>query len=133
VTRYRETTHGVELFERASGEYEFSRSGVAAARKNCDGGGGWNAAMKTAVFSAPDKVGRNGMTFEPDWAQQDMDEHVGICSRNGCGRALTRVHDATGIDAEGRVGPLWTCKDHRIELWMKVSDGLVAPLEWWPD
>jgi hypothetical protein len=89
--------------------------------------------METAVFSASDKVGRSGMTFEPDWAQQDMDEQVGICSRNGCGRALTRVHNATGIDAEGRVGPLWTCKVHRIELWMKVSDGLVAPLEWWPD
>jgi hypothetical protein len=73
------------------------------------------------------------MTFEPDWAQQDMSEQVRTCSRQGCGRALTRVHNATGIDPEGRVGPLWTCKDHRIELWMKVSDGLVAPLEWWPD
>jgi hypothetical protein len=73
------------------------------------------------------------MTFEPDWAQQDMTERIAICSRAGCGRALTRVHNATGIDAEGRVGPLWTCKDHRIELWMKVSDELVAPLEWWPD
>ncbi len=73
------------------------------------------------------------MTFEPDWAQQDMSEQVGTCSRQGCGRALTWVHNATGIDPEGRVGPLWTCKDHRIELWMKVSDGLVAPLEWWPD
>jgi len=46
---------------------------------------------------------------------------------------LTRVHNATGIDAEGRVGPLWTCKDHRTELWMVGSAGLVAPLEWWPD
>jgi hypothetical protein len=46
---------------------------------------------------------------------------------------LTLVHEATGIDAEGRVGPLWTCKVHRTELWMKVSGGLVAPLEWWPD
>ena len=44
-----------------------------------------------------------------------------------------RVHDATGIDAEGRVGPLWTCKNHRTELWMKIGNDLVAPLEWWPD
>lgn len=55
------------------------------------------------------------------------------CPREGCDRELTRVHDATGIDAEGRVGPLWTCKEHRTELWMCGSAGLVAPLEWWPD
>jgi hypothetical protein len=73
------------------------------------------------------------MTFEPEWAQQDMTAVSRTCSRDGCDRALTRVHNATGIDAEGRVGPLWTCKDHRTELWMKVSDQLVAPLEWWPD
>ena len=64
---------------------------------------------------------------------EGMTDLMGICSKDGCGRNLTRVHDATGIDAEGRVGPLWTCKDHRTELWMKVGDDLVAPLEWWPD
>jgi len=63
----------------------------------------------------------------------EMTDLIGTCSKDGCGRDLTRVHDATGIDAEGRVGPLWTCKDHRTELWMKVGDDLVAPLEWWPD
>jgi hypothetical protein len=62
-----------------------------------------------------------------------MTDLMAICSKEGCGRNLTRVHDATGIDAEGRVGPLWTCKDHRTELWMKVGGDLVAPLEWWPD
>ena len=62
-----------------------------------------------------------------------MTDQMATCSRAGCGKELTRVHDATGIDAEGRVGPLWTCKDHRTELWMKGSAGLVAPLEWWPD
>ena len=56
-----------------------------------------------------------------------------ICSRDGCGRELTRVHDAMGIDPEGRVGLLWTCKVHRTELWMQSDGGLVAPLEWWPD
>ena len=73
------------------------------------------------------------MTFEPDWSQQDMTDRIGTCSRDGCDRALTRVHNATGIDAEGRVGSLWTCKVHRTELWMKIGDELVAPLEWWPD
>jgi hypothetical protein len=58
---------------------------------------------------------------------------IGICPKDGCGRELTRVHDATGIDAEGRVGPVWTCKEHRTELWMSSSVGLVPPLEWWPD
>lgn len=58
---------------------------------------------------------------------------IGICSRDGCGRELSLVHGATGIDAEGRIGPLWTCKDHRTELWMKVAGDLVAPMEWWPD
>lgn len=58
---------------------------------------------------------------------------VGNCPREGCGRGLTRVHDATGIDGEGRVGPLWTCKAHRTELWMSGTDGPVPPLEWWPD
>jgi hypothetical protein len=62
-----------------------------------------------------------------------MTVHTGICPKEGCGRELTRVHDATGIDPEGRVGPLWTCKEHRTELWMNGSAGLVAPLEWWPD
>jgi len=38
-----------------------------------------------------------------------------------------------GIDPEGRVGLLWTCKVHRTELWMQSDGGLVAPLEWWPD
>ena len=46
---------------------------------------------------------------------------------------MTRVYDAMGIDAEGRVGLLWTCKVHRTELWMRGESGLVAPLEWWPD
>ena len=55
---------------------------------------------------------------------EGMTDLMGICSKDGCGRNLTRVHDATGIDAEGRVGPLWTCKDHRTELWMKVGDDL---------
>jgi hypothetical protein len=63
----------------------------------------------------------------------DMTDLIATCTKDGCGRELSRVHDATGIDAEGRVGPLWTCKEHRTELWMKVGDGLVAPLEWWPD
>jgi hypothetical protein len=58
---------------------------------------------------------------------------IGICPKGECGRELTRVHDATGIDAEGRVGPVWTCKEHRTELWMSSSAGLVVPLEWWPD
>jgi hypothetical protein len=62
-----------------------------------------------------------------------MSEQFGTCSKEGCSRPLTRVHNATGIDAEGRVGPLWTCKEHRTELWMKSSAGLVAPMEWWPD
>jgi len=62
-----------------------------------------------------------------------MTEQIGTCSRDGCERELTRVHDATGIDPEGRVGPLWTCKEHRTELWMSAPGGLVAPLEWWPD
>ena len=62
-----------------------------------------------------------------------MTELIASCSKDGCDRELTRVHGATGIDAEGRVGRLWTCKEHRTELWMKVGDGLVAPLEWWPD
>jgi hypothetical protein len=62
-----------------------------------------------------------------------MTDLIATCSRDGCDRELTRVHDATGIDAEGRVGPLWTCKNHRTELWMKVDNVLVAPLEWWPD
>ena len=62
-----------------------------------------------------------------------MTDQIATCSRDGCEKALTRVHNATGIDAEGRVGPLWTCKDHRTELWMVGSAGLVAPLEWWPD
>jgi hypothetical protein len=66
-------------------------------------------------------------------AEDDVSDRVGTCSKTGCGRALTRVHDATGIDAEGRVGPLWTCKAHRTELWMHVSGALVVPLEWWPD
>jgi hypothetical protein len=80
------------------------------------------------------------MTFEHDWAHNEHDwanneiaDRIGTCSKDGCERALSRVHSATGIDAEGRVGPLWTCKDHRTELWMKVGDGLVPPLEWWPD
>ncbi len=73
------------------------------------------------------------MAFEQDWAQQDITDRIGTCSRAGCDRALTRVHNATGIDAEGRVGSLWTCKDHRTELWMKFRDQLVVPLEWWPD
>jgi hypothetical protein len=62
-----------------------------------------------------------------------MADQIAICSRDGCGRELSRVHGATGIDAEGRVGPLWTCKVHRTELWMRNIAGLVAPLEWWPD
>ena len=62
-----------------------------------------------------------------------MSDVIETCSKEGCDRELTRVHGATGIDAEGRVGPLWTCKEHRTELWMKVGAGLVAPLEWWPD
>ena len=62
-----------------------------------------------------------------------MTDLIGICSRAGCGRELSRVQDATGIDAEGRVGPLWTCKTHRTELWMQIGSGLVPPLEWWPD
>lgn len=62
-----------------------------------------------------------------------MTDSIGFCSRDGCGRQLSRVHDATGIDAEGRVGPLWTCKTHRTELWMRVGGGLVPPLEWWPN
>jgi hypothetical protein len=62
-----------------------------------------------------------------------MTDQYGTCSKEGCGRRLTRVHNATGIDAEGRVGPLWTCKVHRTELWMKGSAGPVAPIEWWPD
>jgi hypothetical protein len=62
-----------------------------------------------------------------------MTQHRAICSKDGCSRELTLVHNATGIDAEGRVGALWTCKEHRTELWMKMSDGLVSPLEWWPD
>jgi hypothetical protein len=73
------------------------------------------------------------MTFERNGAYGDISERIGSCSKEGCGRALSRVHGATGIDAEGRVGPLWTCKKHRIELWMKVGDGLVPPLDWWPD
>jgi hypothetical protein len=64
---------------------------------------------------------------------QDTTARRGVCPQQGCDRALTRVHDATGIDAEGRVGPLWTCKEHRAELWMSGAAGLVAPLEWWPD
>jgi hypothetical protein len=62
-----------------------------------------------------------------------MTDLIGTCSRDGCSRDLTLVHNATGIDADGRVGQLWTCKDHRTELWMKVDGELVAPLEWWPD
>jgi hypothetical protein len=62
-----------------------------------------------------------------------MTDQNWTCTREGCDRELTRVHDATGIDAEGRVGPLWTCKVHRTELWMKCDGGLVAPLEWWPN
>jgi hypothetical protein len=62
-----------------------------------------------------------------------MTERKATCSKDGCDRQLTLVHNATGIDGEGRVGPLWTCKDHRTELWMKVGGGLVTPLEWWPD
>jgi hypothetical protein len=62
-----------------------------------------------------------------------MTNQIAICSRDGCERELTLVYNATGIDPEGRVGPVWTCKDHRDELWMKGSAGLVAPLEWWPD
>ena len=34
------------------------------------------------------------------------------------------LHNATGMDADGRVGPLWTCKDHRTELWMKLGGSL---------
>jgi hypothetical protein len=62
-----------------------------------------------------------------------MTAENGTCSKEGCDRELTLVHNAKGIDAEGRVGQLWTCKDHRSELWMRGSAGLVAPLEWWPD
>ena len=62
-----------------------------------------------------------------------MTDQIGTCSKDGCGRELSRVHNATGIDPEGRVGPLWTCKDHRTELWMSGSAGLVPPVEWWPD
>jgi hypothetical protein len=62
-----------------------------------------------------------------------MTDLSATCSKEGCDRELSRVHDATGIDAEGRVGLLWTCKDHRTELWMKVDGHLVPPLEWWPD
>ena len=65
------------------------------------------------------------------WGERDTPDPVGTCSRDGCDRELTLVHNATGVDAEGRVGPLWTCKVHRTELWMRGSDGLVAPLEWW--
>jgi hypothetical protein len=57
----------------------------------------------------------------------------GSCPKEGCDRELTLVHDATGIDADGRVGTLWTCKVHRTELWMRSAAGLVVPLEWWPD
>ena len=73
------------------------------------------------------------MTFEHDWSHSEIDERIDICSKDGCRKTLSLVHGATGIDSEGRVGPLWTCKDHRTELWMKVGDGLVPPLEWWPD
>jgi hypothetical protein len=62
-----------------------------------------------------------------------MTEQIGTCSKKGCSKKLTRVHNATGIDAEGRVGSLWTCKVHRTELWLRVSNELVVPLEWWPD
>ena len=77
-------------------------------------------------FRAFERLERFGYT-------DDMTDLIATCTKDGCGRELSRVHDATGIDAEGRVGPLWTCKEHRTELWMKVGDGLVAPLEWWPD
>jgi hypothetical protein len=62
-----------------------------------------------------------------------MSDQKATCSRAGCGRELSRVYDAMGIDAEGRVGLLWTCKVHRTELWMRGETGLVPPLEWWPD
>jgi hypothetical protein len=62
-----------------------------------------------------------------------MVDRRAVCSREGCGKELSQVHDAKGIDAEGHVGLLWTCKTHRTELWMKRGDELVAPLEWWPD
>jgi hypothetical protein len=62
-----------------------------------------------------------------------MTDQNGNCSKDGCAKELTQVHNATGIDAEGRVGPVWTCKDHRTELWMNFSGELVPPLEWWPD
>jgi hypothetical protein len=73
------------------------------------------------------------MTFENDWSHDEIVERIDTCSKDECGKTLSLVHGATGIDAEGRVGPLWTCKDHRTELWMKAGDGLVPPLEWWPD
>ena len=95
--------------------------------------------MSAARPRFPD-TGRRGRVvpsrLEPDQRfgyTEGMAERIATCSKDGCDRALTRVHGATGIDAEGRVGPLWTCKEHRTELWMKVGDGLVAPLEWWPD
>lgn len=73
--------------------------------------------------------------FDRRWTGQliDMADQIATCSRDGCGRELTRVHEAVGIDPEGRLGPLWTCKVHRTELWMRGSAGLVVPLEWWPD
>ncbi len=57
----------------------------------------------------------------------------GVCTKVGCGKELTQVHNAKGIDPDGRVGLLWTCKVHRTELWMKRGEELVAPIEWWPD
>ncbi len=62
-----------------------------------------------------------------------MTDRGSICTKEGCGRQLTQVHEAKGIDADGSVGLLWTCKVHRTELWMKRGEGLVAPIEWWPD
>ena len=80
------------------------------------------------------RVWGTGLTVcSPDWILNSMTDQVATCSRDGCERALTLVHDATGIDAEGRVGPVWTCKVHRTELWMREGDSLVVPLEWWPD
>lgn len=73
------------------------------------------------------------MAFDQDWMYDELADRVGTCSKDGCAKALSRVHGATGIDGEGRVGPVWTCKDHRTELWMKVDGTLVIPLEWWPD
>jgi hypothetical protein len=73
------------------------------------------------------------MTFEHEWSHNEIAERIGTCSKDGCHKPLSLVHSATGIDAEGRVGPLWTCKDHRTELWMKVGGVLVPPLDWWPD